>query len=102
MGWLAERFPKKYVMLLIYLLIACAIPLLFIAPFKGGMYVFAVIFGIDLGGDYMIIPLMTAEILGVRILAPLMSFLLAADSGAEAVSRQIVARLHHGRVTYSS
>ncbi|MBC7932904.1 MAG: MFS transporter, partial [Rubrivivax sp.] len=29
MGWLADRWPKKYVMLLIYLLIAAAIPLLF-------------------------------------------------------------------------
>ncbi len=102
MGWLADRFPKKYVMLLIYLLIACAIPLLFIAPFKGGMYVFAVIFGIGLGGDYMIIPLMTAEIFGVRILGTLMGVLLTADSVAEAVSPQMVARLRDVSGNYRS
>ncbi|HTD24986.1 MAG TPA: MFS transporter [Terriglobales bacterium] len=102
MGWLADRFPKKYVMLLIYLLVACAIPLLFIAPFKGGMYVFAVIFGIGLGGDYMIIPLMTAEIFGVRILGTLMGVLLTADSVAEAVSPLVVGHLRDVSGTYRS
>jgi len=29
LGWLADRFAKKYVMVLIYLLVAGAIPLLF-------------------------------------------------------------------------
>src|SRR5207248_6561594 len=35
MGWLADRFPKKYVMLLIYLLVASAIPLLFLVGTGG-------------------------------------------------------------------
>jgi sugar phosphate permease len=30
MGWLADRFAKKYVMMLIYLLVAAAIPILFV------------------------------------------------------------------------
>src|SRR5262249_55354090 len=68
MGWLADRIPKKYVMLLIYLLVASAIPLLFTAQTTTAIYLFAMIFGIGLGGDYMIIPLVTAEIFGVRIL----------------------------------
>src|SRR5437763_13848468 len=54
MGWLADRFPVKYVMLLIYLLVAAAIPFLFLASASALMYVFAVLFGIGLGGDYMI------------------------------------------------
>src|SRR5262245_41870527 len=29
MGWMADRFPKKYVMFLIYSLVSCAIPLLY-------------------------------------------------------------------------
>ena len=64
MGWLADRFPKKYVMLLIYLLVAMAIPLLFFASSLPMLYLFAVLFGIGLGGDYMIIPLMAAELFG--------------------------------------
>src|SRR5882724_7570657 len=67
MGWLADRFPKKYVMLLIYLLVAAAIPLLFAGRSPGAIYVFAAVFGIGLGGDYMIVPLMTAEIFGVPL-----------------------------------
>src|SRR5438445_4014880 len=35
MGWLADRFPKKYVMLLIYLLVASAIPLLVLVGTEG-------------------------------------------------------------------
>src|SRR5881275_2892897 len=62
MGWLADRFPKKYVMLLIYVLVASAIPLLFVVGTPGAIYVFAVIFGIGLGGEYMVIPLMAAEL----------------------------------------
>jgi MFS family permease len=93
MGWLADRFPKKFVMLLIYVLVAAAIPLLFVTAFKGGMYVFAVIFGIGLGGDYMIIPLMTAEIFGVRLLGRLMGVILTADGIAEAVSPMILGHL---------
>ncbi len=48
------------------------------------MYVFAVVFGIGLGGDYMIIPLMTAEIFGVKILGRLMGVLLTAGGIQEA------------------
>src|SRR5882724_12877169 len=44
MGWLADRFLKKYVMLLIYLLIAASIPLLFAVPSQLAMYAFAAIF----------------------------------------------------------
>jgi MFS family permease len=102
MGWLADRFPKKHVMLVIYLLVAAAIPLLFVATLKGAMYVFAVVFGIGLGGDYMIIPLMTAEIFGVRQLGRLMGVILTADGVAEAASPWIVGLLRDVSGNYRS
>jgi sugar phosphate permease len=86
MGWLADRIPKKYVMLLIYLLIACAIPTLFFADKPGAMYLFAVIFGLGLGGEYLIIPLIAAELFGVRVLGRLLGVVLTADGVAEALS----------------
>src|SRR5687768_15083254 len=58
MGWLADKMQKKYVMILIYSLVALSIPLLYAATTPGIIYVFAFIFGVALGGDYMIIPLM--------------------------------------------
>ena len=35
MGWLADRWPRKYVMLLIYVIVAASIPLLVLAPGLG-------------------------------------------------------------------
>jgi MFS family permease len=89
-------------MLFIYTLIAVAIPLLFLAKIPAAMYVFAVIFGIGLGGDYMIIPLMTAEIFGVRILGRLMGVILAMDGVAEAVSPWLIGRMRDATGDYST
>jgi len=44
MGWLADRMAKKHVMLVIYLLVASAIPLLFFASSRGAMGLFAAVF----------------------------------------------------------
>lgn len=85
MGWLADQIEKKYVMLIIYCLVACAIPLLHFAHIPGVIYVFAVVFGIGLGGDYMIIPLMAAELFGVRVMGRVMGIVLTGDGLAEAI-----------------
>jgi MFS family permease len=101
MGWLADRFPKKYVMLLIYLIVACSIPLLFMASSRPFLYLFAVLFGIGLGGDYMIIPLMAAELFGVKVLGRLMGVVLTADGVAEALAPAIVARTRDSSGSYA-
>ncbi len=93
MGWLADRFPRKHVMLLIYLIVASAIPLLFAADRPGMIYLFAVVFGIGLGGDYMIIPLMAADLFGVRVLGRVMGIILTADGVAEATAPMLVGYL---------
>ena len=102
MGWLADRFPKKYVMLLIYLLVASAIPVLFFTGTPGAIYVFAVIFGIGLGGEYMVIPLMAAELFGVKVLGRAMGIVLTADGVAEAVAPWLVGRMHDATGSYAS
>jgi sugar phosphate permease len=93
MGWLADRMPKKHVMLLIYLLVAGSIPLLFLASSSTAMYAFAVVFGLGLGGEYLIIPLIAAELFGVNILGRLLGVVLTADGVAEAVSPMLVGYL---------
>jgi MFS family permease len=102
MGWLADGFPKKYVMLLIYLLVAAAIPLLFAGRSPAAIYTFATVFGIGLGGDYMIVPLMTAEIFGVQRLGRLLGVILTAGSVAEAISPWLVGRLRDTTGSYSA
>jgi sugar phosphate permease len=84
MGWLADLIHRKYVMIIIYMIVASIIPLLLMADFHGRIYLFAVIFGIGLGGDYMIIPLMAADLFGVRALGRVMGIILVADGVAEA------------------
>jgi fucose permease len=91
MGWLADRWPKKHVMLLIYSIVAATIPLLVFGPSKPAIFLGAFLFGIGLGGDYMIIPLMAAELFGVKILGRVMGIVLTADGVGEAVVPMLVA-----------
>lgn len=90
MGWLADRFAKKHVMVLIYLIVAGAIPFLFVSGSPRMMNAFAVLFGIGLGGDYMIVPLITAEIFDVALLGRLLGVILTAGGIADAVAPWIV------------
>jgi MFS family permease len=102
MGWLADHWPKKYVMLLIYLLVAGSIPILLFATTRGTIMVFAVVFGIGLGGEYMVIPLMAAELFGVRVLGRALGVVLTADGVAEALAPVLVGRLRDVTGSYVS
>ncbi len=102
MGYLADRWAKKRVMLLIYLIVACAIPLLFFADRPQARYAFALLFGIGLGGDYMIIPLMAAELFGVKTLGRMMGVVLTADGVAEATAPMLVASLRDTTGSYTT
>jgi len=93
MGWLADHFSKKYVMLLTYLLVAAGIPLLFLGTNRQLLWISAAVFGIGLGGDYMIIPLITADMFGVEILGRLLGVLLTAGGIADAVAPWAVGHL---------
>ena len=102
MGWLADRWPKKRVMLLIYVIVAATIPPLFYAPTPGVLAVCAFFFGIGLGGDYMIIPLMAADLYGVAIMGRVMGVVLTADSVSEALVPMLVATLRDQTGSYTS
>ena len=80
MGWLADRFPKKYVMIVAYLFVGLPLPLLYIADQPGIPWIFAMIYGFGLGADFMMIPLMAAEIFGANSLARVMGIILPVDS----------------------
>jgi sugar phosphate permease len=100
MGWLADRWPRKRVMLLIYLVVASAIPLLWAAPSPTTLWAAAVLFGIGLGGDYMIIPLMAADLFGLKRMGRVMGIVLTADGVAEAVVPMAVAALRDRTGSY--
>lgn len=102
MGWLADRIPKKYVMVLIYCLVAGSIPLLYYVSTPGVVYLFAILFGIGLGGDYMIIPLMAAELFGVRVMGRVMGIILTMDGLGEAFAPMLVAWLRDKSGSYAN
>lgn len=101
MGWLADRFPKKYVMLLIYLLVASAIPFLLVGHQPLQLDAFAILFGVGLGGDYMIIPLLAAELFDAQMLGRLLGVILTTDGVAEGVAPWIVGHIRDLSGSYS-
>lgn len=100
MGWLADRLPKKHVMLAIYLLIAASIPLLFAGRSRVALYGFAVAFGLGLGGEYLIIPLIAAELFGVEVLGRLLGVILTADGVAEGTAPMLIGYLRDRTGSY--
>ncbi len=84
-GYLADKYPRKYVMLVTYIIVALAIPSLFlVTPDSFGfVYFFALIFGFAMGADYMLIPLMAADQFGLASLPRAMSAILPTDTIAQ-------------------
>jgi MFS family permease len=101
MGMLADMMKRKYVMILIYLIVGSSIPLLLMPDFPGRIYIFAVIFGIGLGGDYMIIPLMAGDLFGVRTLGRIMGIILVADGLAESLMPMFVGAIYRSTNSYN-
>jgi len=77
-----------------------SIPMLVYAPTPATLKICAFLFGIGLGGDYMIIPLMAAELFGVRVMGRVMGIILTADGVAEAVAPMAVAALRDATGRY--
>jgi MFS family permease len=94
-GYLADKFPRKYVMLVTYLVVAIAIPSLFLVrpETPAYVYLFSLIFGFAMGADYMLIPLMAADQFGLASLARAMSAILPTDTIAQFWFPNLVARL---------
>jgi MFS family permease len=101
MGMLADIMKRKYVMILIYMIVGSSIPLLLMPDFPGRIYLFAVIFGIGLGGDYMIIPLMAGDLFGIKTLGRIMGIILVADGLAESLMPMLIGALYKMNNSYT-
>jgi len=103
MGWLADRYTKKYVMLLTYLIVGLSIPLLLAARSEPLLlYVFAIAFGFGLGADYMLIPLMAAECFGLGALSRVLGIIIMSDSIGEATMPYLVAHVRDTTGSYAT
>jgi len=94
-GWMADRLPRKTVMVAVYAQVAVAIPLLFLITPETPQYayLFGVVFGFAMGADYMLIPLMAADLFGLRSLGRAMSAIVPSDTIAQYWSPNVIARL---------
>jgi MFS family permease len=103
-GNLADRWPRRPLMLAIYALVAIAIPMLFLVqPSQVGfVYLFGIVFGFAMGADYMLIPLMAADLFGVRSLGRAMSAILPADTVTQFWFPNLIAQLRAAWGSYGS
>ena len=103
-GHLADRWPRRPLMLAIYAIVAAAIPMLFlVTPSQPGFaYAFGIVFGFAMGADYMLIPLMAADLFGVRSLGRAMSAILPADTVTQYWFPNLIAQLRAAWGGYGS
>jgi MFS family permease len=103
-GWIADRAPKKIVMVATYFLVSITIPImLLVTPMtQQYVYVFAVLFGFGMGADYMLIPLMAAEQFGVNSLARAMAIILPTDTIGQTWFPYGIARLREAVGSYGT
>jgi len=88
-------------MLIVYLLVATAAGMLVWGPTGNSIYVFAVIFGLGLGGEYMIIPLMAGQLFGTAVLGRVMGIIITFDGMAEATIPWLVGKMYAWNNSYT-
>jgi MFS family permease len=92
-GWLADHLGPKRVMLIVYTLVMAAMLMLVAMPAGRATYAFSVVFGLGLGGEYLIIPLMAASLFGTATLGRVMGIVITADGIAEAALPYVAGKL---------
>ncbi len=102
MGFLADRFSNKPVMIASFLLVGGSIPILYLSQVSGAGYLFAILFGFGMGADYMMTPLMAAECFGVNSLGRVMGVILPTASVGQAVFPMVVGWLYDRAGNYSA
>ncbi len=100
-GYFADRFSKKNLMALFYMVLACSIPLLFLASKPVALWSFAVIFGFAMGADYMLIPLVTADCFGLVALGKLLGLIIMADSLGQWFGPMLAGRIFEATHSYN-
>jgi MFS family permease len=99
-GYMVDRYNKKNVMALFYLVLALAIPLLLAARQPAALWTFAVVFGFAMGADYLLIPLVTAECFGLAALGKLLSLIIMADSLGQFFGPVLAGRIFEATHSY--
>lgn len=100
-GYFADRYRRKNVMALFYLILALAIPLLFAAHRPAAVWCFVVIYGFAMGADYMLIPLVTADCFGLSALGKLLSLIIMGYSLGQWFAPWLAGKIFDAYHTYN-
>lgn len=99
-GYLVDRFRKKNIMALSYLLLGASILLLALAHQPVAVWSFALVFGFSMGADYMLIPIVTAECFGTASLGKLLALVIMGYSLGQWGAPWVVGRMFDARHSY--
>ncbi len=99
-GWLADRLNKKMVMVIAYLLVALPVPMLYVIELPSMTILFGMAFGFGLGANYMLIPLMAAELFGTGSLGRVMGVVWPLGQVGQATLPFFVGAMHDGLGNY--
>jgi MFS family permease len=100
-GYIADRFTRKNVMAWFYLVLALAIPLLFVRHSSAAVFGFAVVFGFAMGADYMLIPLVAADCFGLSALGKILALIIMADSLGQTFGPVMAGRIFDASHSYN-
>jgi MFS family permease len=99
-GYVADRYTKKNVMAFFYLLLALAIPMLFLARSPGAVWGFTAIFGFAMGADYMLIPLVSADCFGLANLGKVLALIITGYSVGQWLAPWLAGRVFDASHSY--
>lgn len=100
-GYLADRFQKKNTMAGFYLLLGVSIPFFHFAHTPAALLGAVVLFGVAMGADYMLIPLVTAECFGVSALGKLLAVIIMGYSIGQWVAPWLTGRIFDQYQSYT-
>jgi MFS family permease len=100
-GELSDRLGPKRVMLMVYSLVTTAVLILALGAGGNTIYLFVLLFGLGLGGEYLIIPLVAGELFGAAVLGSVMGIILTLDGVGEAVMPMVVGGLRDMTGSYA-
>ena len=100
-GYSADRFQKKNVMALFYLVLGGSVPLLYWAHQPLATWAFALAFGFAMGADYMLIPLVAAECFGLASLGKLLALIIMGYSLGQWLAPWLAGRIFDSYHSYN-
>ena len=100
-GYFADRYSRKNVMALFYLVLALVVPLLLAAERPAAVWAFALLYGFAMGADYMLIPLVTADCFGLSALGKILSLIITGYSIGQWFAPWLTGKIFDIRHTYN-